>query len=140
MGARDSHSPLKRWASAFGRLILHSICTAAANAPVLIHAPSSAHVTIEDAELVEVVGGQNDLCGVEYCTGVRVGAAHEIGIHVPARNEVEDEAQVILRLEGKAQRNDKGMLDRGERLLFAEDGMSLILGNQDPLVDHLERI
>ena len=59
---------------------------------------------------------QHNLGGVEHGALVRVRAAHQVGVHVAARDVVEYEAEVVGSLEGVTQRDDERVLDAREHL------------------------
>mmetsp|Transcript_49982 Transcript_49982/g.165502 ORF Transcript_49982/g.165502 Transcript_49982/m.165502 type:complete len:221 (+) Transcript_49982:1117-1779(+) len=89
---------------------------------------------------MKVVGGEDDLRGVEDGARVRVRPAEEVRVHVAARDVVEHKAEVVLGLEGEAERHDEGVLHAREHLLLTEDGVRLVLRDEDALVDHLDRV
>mmetsp|Transcript_45507 Transcript_45507/g.126256 ORF Transcript_45507/g.126256 Transcript_45507/m.126256 type:complete len:474 (-) Transcript_45507:394-1815(-) len=97
-------------------------------------------VAVQHVQLMQVLRRQHDLRRVEDGALVGVRPAHQVRVHVASLNKVEHKAQMILRLEGVAQRHDERVLHAREHLLFSEDRVGLILRDEDPLVDHLDGV
>mmetsp|Transcript_49960 Transcript_49960/g.124226 ORF Transcript_49960/g.124226 Transcript_49960/m.124226 type:complete len:283 (+) Transcript_49960:1283-2131(+) len=69
-----------------------------------------------------------------------VRASHEVRIHVSPLDEIEHKTQMVFRLEGVAQRHDERVLHARKHLLLSEDGMRLVLRDEDALIDHFDSV
>mmetsp|Transcript_46005 Transcript_46005/g.103656 ORF Transcript_46005/g.103656 Transcript_46005/m.103656 type:complete len:253 (-) Transcript_46005:310-1068(-) len=157
MGTRDGHPSLLRRIAGLCCLVgRRRGLVAPRDCPILRDAARSAHVrqldeavdgeqdvvglevAVEHVQLVQVLCREHDLGRVEDRTLVRVRATHQIGVHVATLDEIEHKAQVILSLECISQCYDERVLHACQHLLLPEDGVRLVLRNQDALIDDLD--